>query len=293
LLTKKCIYIDDWLIDPQKRTAKHPERGLFQLKGKSVQVLMVLAEANGGVVNKSDILKQVWPDIVVTENSLTQAISELRKVFGDSRSAPKYIQTFPNQGYCLCIPKGNLSRKNKSTWRNKNVKYLAMVLITLVISICTWFYINSPNKSIISSPDGKHSAIITSNESNNFLAIFSTAHSISKELFFRQLIIRSPDTFYWSVDSQFFISAMPEVENVYQFIFSPVGSIDKFIVNVPKQLNEHSSEININSTSGGVLPFTISSHVEVTKYLHVWHLSNGQSIQIHFDKTGPTKVSWH
>jgi len=137
LLTKKCIHIGKWLIDPQKRTAQHPERGLFQLKGKSVQVLMVLAEANGGVVNKSDLLKQVWPDIVVTENSLTQAISELRKIFGDSRSAPKYIQTFPNQGYCLCIPKSELPRKSKSTWRNKNVMYLAMVLITLVVSICT------------------------------------------------------------------------------------------------------------------------------------------------------------
>jgi len=95
------------------------------------------------------------------------------------------------------------------------------------------------------------------------------------------------------VDSKFFVSAIPEVENVYQFILSPVGSIDKFIVNLSKELKDHSSEIKINSTSGAVLPFAISSHVEVTKYLHVWHLSNGQSIQIHFDQTGPTKISWH
>ncbi len=183
-MTQKHIHIGDWQIDRQNRIAKHPERGSFQLKGKSVQVLMVLVEANGAVVNKSDILKQVWPDIVVTENSLTQAISELRKVFGDSRNAPKYIQTFPNQGYCLCIPQGKENKEGKLAWLKHNYAYLSLALITIFILIFSWVYIDSPQKEVIISPDNKYTAIITKEATNYSLSIFVVDTSSSKDIFF-------------------------------------------------------------------------------------------------------------
>lgn len=48
---------------------------------------------------KDELLKQVWPDTFVEENNLTQNIFLLRRVLGDERPAPKYIETVVRRGY--------------------------------------------------------------------------------------------------------------------------------------------------------------------------------------------------
>jgi len=40
-----------------------------------------------------------WPDVAVTDNALTQAVSELRQALGDDPSKPTYIQTVARRGY--------------------------------------------------------------------------------------------------------------------------------------------------------------------------------------------------
>ena len=48
------------------------------------------------------MLKALWPDVAVTDNALTQVVSELRQALGDDPAAPKFIQTVPRRGYRLC-----------------------------------------------------------------------------------------------------------------------------------------------------------------------------------------------
>jgi len=54
-----------------------------ELGGRAFDVLMVLAEARGGLVTKDEILSRVWPDTVVEENNLVVQISALRKALGE------------------------------------------------------------------------------------------------------------------------------------------------------------------------------------------------------------------
>jgi WD40-like Beta Propeller Repeat len=64
-------------------------------------VLVCLVAHTGHVVTKQHLLRNVWPDTFVTDDVLTRAISELRRVFGDDVKEPRIIQTIPKSGYRL------------------------------------------------------------------------------------------------------------------------------------------------------------------------------------------------
>ena len=68
------------------------------LSGKALEILAVLLERRGEVVDKDDLMRQVWPDTVVEENNITVAISALRKALGETPTA-RWIVTVPGQGY--------------------------------------------------------------------------------------------------------------------------------------------------------------------------------------------------
>ncbi|MBB5060158.1 TolB-like protein [Granulicella aggregans] len=55
----------------------------------------------GQVLEKAAILGAVWPGTVVEENNLTQHISKLRQVLGETRGENRYIATVPGKGYCF------------------------------------------------------------------------------------------------------------------------------------------------------------------------------------------------
>jgi DNA-binding winged helix-turn-helix (wHTH) protein len=69
------------------------------LSGKAFEILRVLLEQRGEVVDKDALLRQVWPDTAVEENNITVAISSLRKALGETPASPKRIVTIAGRGY--------------------------------------------------------------------------------------------------------------------------------------------------------------------------------------------------
>ena len=70
-----------------------------RLSPKAIETLLVLVQRRMQVVEKDQLLKEVWPDSFVEEGSLSRNIHELRKVLGDDSSEPRYIETIPRRGY--------------------------------------------------------------------------------------------------------------------------------------------------------------------------------------------------
>ena len=68
-----------------------------------MEVLVCLAASSGRLVERDEILKQVWGR-PAAEEVLTRCISELRHTLADDRARPKYIQTVPKRGYRLLLP---------------------------------------------------------------------------------------------------------------------------------------------------------------------------------------------
>lgn len=69
------------------------------LTPKAADILALLVMNAGQLVEKNDLLKQVWPDTFVEESNLTQNIFALRRALGDERAGPKYIETVTRRGY--------------------------------------------------------------------------------------------------------------------------------------------------------------------------------------------------
>jgi len=91
---------DSHRVEPSLNSVTGPA-GTIRLEPKVMQVLVLLAEHAGQVIAKERLIQTVWPDTFVTDDVLTRAISELRRVFGDDAKESRFIQTIPKSGYRL------------------------------------------------------------------------------------------------------------------------------------------------------------------------------------------------
>ena len=71
---------------------------------KVIDLLLYLVARPSVLVSKEDLFKALWPDVAVTDNALTQAVSELRQALGDDSSNPKFVQTVARRGYRFIAP---------------------------------------------------------------------------------------------------------------------------------------------------------------------------------------------
>ena len=84
-----------------ENTARRLTRGgeLVSIPDRHLGVLLYLVAHAGTVVSKDQLIETAWEGLAVTDNSLEQAISGLRRVLGDGPGGTPYIQTVPRQGY--------------------------------------------------------------------------------------------------------------------------------------------------------------------------------------------------
>jgi len=74
------------------------------LEPKALHALEVLILNRGRVVKKDELLDALWPDTIVSENSLTRCIAALRRQLGDNAREPRFIATVHTQGYRFLYP---------------------------------------------------------------------------------------------------------------------------------------------------------------------------------------------
>ena len=75
-----------------------------RLTPRALQILLVLVQHAAEVVDKDQLMKEVWPDTFVEEGNLSRNIYELRKALGDDPAKPHYIETIPKRGYRFVAP---------------------------------------------------------------------------------------------------------------------------------------------------------------------------------------------
>jgi DNA-binding winged helix-turn-helix (wHTH) protein len=85
-------------LDATERVLRR-DQDLVPLTPKVFDILLVLVERGGHVVEKDDLMKRVWPDTFVEEGNLTQSVSLLRKALGEAPGGPQFIETISRRGY--------------------------------------------------------------------------------------------------------------------------------------------------------------------------------------------------
>src|SRR5437667_8530102 len=97
-------------LDSANEWVWHGEQRL-QLTPKAFAVLRYLLDHPGRVVTKDELLREVWPDTVVSEWVLTSCIRQIRRALGEEAGAPQYIATVHRRGYRLIGPVQSLESR--------------------------------------------------------------------------------------------------------------------------------------------------------------------------------------
>ena len=76
---------------------------MVRMPPKSVDLLLCLLDHNGGIAPKERLIARLWPDTVVQESSLAQAILKLRRSLKEGFGDGEIIQTISKRGYRLTV----------------------------------------------------------------------------------------------------------------------------------------------------------------------------------------------
>jgi Tol biopolymer transport system component/DNA-binding winged helix-turn-helix (wHTH) protein len=91
----------DYRLDPLARVVRLRDRPIA-LAPKSFDLLRLMVERRGRVLERDELIRELWPDTIVEEANLTFQVSTLRKALGEDGS--KWIETVPKHGYRFMAP---------------------------------------------------------------------------------------------------------------------------------------------------------------------------------------------
>jgi TolB-like protein/DNA-binding winged helix-turn-helix (wHTH) protein/Flp pilus assembly protein TadD len=92
------MQIGAWLVDASLDSISRGAE-TQKLEPRTMRLLLCLAHSAPEVVSVDKLLTEVWSGVVVGSASVYQAVSQLRKLLGDTDPAPTYIATVPRKGY--------------------------------------------------------------------------------------------------------------------------------------------------------------------------------------------------
>lgn len=86
-------------MDPQERLLLREGKAL-KLTDKVFDILWVLVQERGHLLNKDELMERIWPDDkFVEEGNLSRNVSTLRMTLGETSGKHQYIETVPKHGY--------------------------------------------------------------------------------------------------------------------------------------------------------------------------------------------------
>jgi adenylate cyclase len=98
MMTRKSFRFESFTLDLERLCLYGPS-GQVDLRRKSFEVLRYLIDHADRVVTKEELITAIWPDVTVSDESLTQCISEIRRAIGDG--GQRIIKTVPRRGYLI------------------------------------------------------------------------------------------------------------------------------------------------------------------------------------------------
>ena len=101
MVKQHSIIVGNRTVDLTRELLLDEGGNVVPLRPRAWLVLQLLATRAGRLVGKDEILDHVWSDSEVTEDSLVQAIGDIRRALGTTgRTA---LRTLPRRGYMLAV----------------------------------------------------------------------------------------------------------------------------------------------------------------------------------------------
>ena len=85
-------------LDPIERSFTHDGEPV-EVQGQVFDLILLLLERPGSLWTREELHKRLWPEAIVSEDALFQAMAKARKALGDSSRSPRWLATVAGQGY--------------------------------------------------------------------------------------------------------------------------------------------------------------------------------------------------
>lgn len=95
--------MDDLVVDVQRQRVVRG-RDTINLSPLSFELLLALVHAAPGIVSADELMRRVWPGLVVSPETVSQRVKLVRHALGDEAAAPRYIAGIRGRGYRLVPP---------------------------------------------------------------------------------------------------------------------------------------------------------------------------------------------
>jgi DNA-binding winged helix-turn-helix (wHTH) protein/TolB-like protein len=187
---KTKFRLADWEVCPSLNQVQRGDE-VRRLEPKVMDLLVYLARHPGEVHSREHILQAVWPDAFVTDQVLTNAIAEIRKVLDDIASAPTFIQTVPRRGYVLIAAvvqdaETEEEREIPASITRKSAKVIALGLIVIVAAAgLLWFLVSRRTAQDV--PKISNSVIVVAFENQTGDARFDHLRKVIPDLLITSL----------------------------------------------------------------------------------------------------------
>lgn len=151
--------INDVLIDLSRNIVTRLSEE-YRLEPKVASVLAVLIDQADQVVSRQELLDKVWENIYGADQSLTNAISQLRKILDREGDETSVIETVPKRGYRLvadAVPVGSPNVSNRGIRSVSHFRRLAQIgLLLFTVAISLWISgSGNDERALFNRPDGR------------------------------------------------------------------------------------------------------------------------------------------
>ena len=188
------FYLNEFCVDATKRTLSTDTR-TTQLEPKVMQLLLFFCCHQGEVVSRQQILDEIWPSVIITDNTLSQFITKLRKHLHDDAKTPVYIQTIPKKGYLFkatVIIKPLRQNNSENIKSNRKRRQLGYALLLLLFIAAIYIFRDLPiaedftQEHVISTMAGVESAPVFSQDGLHVLFTYLPPKAINKQLWIKE-----------------------------------------------------------------------------------------------------------
>ncbi len=121
------------------------------------ELLLFLLKNPGKMFTKSDIIEEVWQGRHVTENSIDQIISKLRKVLNNIQKGV-YIKTVYGKGL-MFVPEVKLV-KSQATAQVKSSLSLKFPILLVLVVLIAWAVLSTKNEPVLETKKSSNSLIL-------------------------------------------------------------------------------------------------------------------------------------
>jgi TolB-like protein/DNA-binding winged helix-turn-helix (wHTH) protein len=132
---RREIQLGEVVFDPDTRDLWDKAGNRVELRNKSSEVLAVLAGRPSQIVAKSDIMDAVWPEVTVSDESLTQCVADIRRAIGGKNQA--VLKTHVGKGYSLAV-------YESAAGRGTAALIAAAVLVVIALAASTVWTLTRP-----------------------------------------------------------------------------------------------------------------------------------------------------